>query len=65
MHRALAEGPQRSTRREDAVVVLSEKDFQALTGQKPSLAGFLMEEGPDYDGVDLERDSSTMRDVDL
>ena len=64
VRRALAEGPQRVLRRTDAVVVLSEKDYQRLAGTRVSFKDFLLN-APDMDGLDLERDTSPMRDVSL
>ncbi len=61
---ALAEGPQRVYRRSDAVVVVAAKEFDRLTGHEQSFVEFLME-GPSLEEVDLTRDSSPMRDVDL
>ena len=63
--RALAEGPQRVVRREDAVVVLAEHDYQKLTGKRVGFKEFLMGKGPTLEGVDLTRDRSPMRDVKL
>ena len=37
--RALAEGPQRVVRRDDAVVVLAEQDYEKLTGKKQMSVG--------------------------
>ena len=62
--RALTEGPQRVQRRDEAVVVISEKEYQRLTGQRPDFIEFLLN-APSFEGVDLERDRSPMRDVDL
>jgi prevent-host-death family protein len=64
-NRALAEGPQRVRRREEAVVVIAASDYERLTGSKPSFKDFLMEEGPDLEGLDLSRDRKPMRDIDL
>lgn len=61
---ALSEGPQTITRRKDAVVVISAEKFAELTGQRQSFKDFLMS-GPSFDGLDLERDQSPMRDVEL
>ena len=58
--RALTEGPQKVTRRRDAVVILSEADYQRLTGQRPSFREYLMS-GPSLADIDLERDQSPMR----
>lgn len=62
--RALSEGPQRVTRRDDAVVILSEADYRRLTGQRPGFKDYLIS-GPNLEGVDLERDRSPMRDASL
>ncbi|MDG3008332.1 type II toxin-antitoxin system prevent-host-death family antitoxin [Paludisphaera mucosa] len=61
---ALSEGPQTITRRKDAVVVISAEKYAELTGQRQSFKEFLMG-GPSFDGLDLERDRSPMRDVEL
>ena len=36
VNRALKEGPQRVTRHKDAVIILSEEDYEKLTGARPS-----------------------------
>ena len=64
VRRALSEGPQRIERRGDAVVVVAADEFERLTGAKPSFAEFLID-GPDLSELDLSRDPSPMRDVDL
>jgi len=61
---ALSEGPQRVTRRGEAVVVLSEAEYHRLSGAKPSFTAYLAS-GPSLEGVDLGRDTSPMRDVSL
>ena len=58
--RALTEGPQRVTRRGDAVVIVSEADYERLTGQRPGFRDYLVN-GPSFADVDLERDRSPMR----
>ena len=58
--RALTQGPQRVTRRDDAVVILSEADYQRLTGQRPSFREYLVS-GPSLADIDLEHDRSPMR----
>ena len=60
--RALTEGPQRIRRRDQAVVVLSEADYQRLTGQQVTLKDYLLT-GPDLSDLDLTRDDAPMRDV--
>ena len=61
---ALSEGPQTITRRKDAVVVISAERYAELTGQRQGFKDFLMS-GPSFEGLDLERDRSPMRDVEL
>jgi prevent-host-death family protein len=63
--RALAEGPQRVRRHDDAVVVVAERDYEKLTGKRPDFKEFLMAEGPSFEGLNLSRDDSPMRDVKL
>jgi prevent-host-death family protein len=68
--RAEAEGPQRVSRRGRTFVVLSEREYERLTGQLPkhtpkmSLGEYLLQ-APSLEGVDLERDRSPGREVDL
>lgn len=61
---ALTEGPQTITRRKDSVVVISAERYAELTGQRQGFKDFLMS-GPSFEGLDLERDRSPMRDVEL
>jgi antitoxin Phd len=61
--RALAEGPQRIRRHNDAVVVVAERDYEKLTGNRPDFKEFLMGEGPSFEGLNLTRDDSPMRGV--
>ncbi len=64
VRRALTQGPQRVLRRKDAVVVMSERDYERLTGSRVSFKEFLLN-APDMEGLDFERDKSPMRDVSL
>ena len=64
VNRALTEGPQRIKRRGDRVVVLSEAEYDRLTGKHQSLVEFLLD-GPDLSDLDITRDESPMRDVEL
>ncbi|MCA9859999.1 MAG: type II toxin-antitoxin system Phd/YefM family antitoxin [Thermomicrobiales bacterium] len=64
VNRALTEGPQRIKRRDDRVVVLSEEEYERLTGRQKSLVEFLLD-GPDLSDLDITRDESPMRDVEL
>ncbi len=61
---ALTEGPQTITRRKDTVVVISAARYAELTGQRQSFKDFLLN-GPSLEGLDLERDKISMRDVEL
>jgi antitoxin Phd len=61
---ALTEGPQTITRRNDTVVVISAAKYEELTGKRPSFKEFLIR-GPSLEGLDLTRDPSPMRDVEL
>ncbi len=62
--RALNEGPQRVRRRGQTVVILAEEEYDRLTGERPNFREFLLN-APSFEGVDLERDQSLMRDVEL
>jgi predicted Zn-dependent protease with MMP-like domain len=64
VNHALAEGPQQVHRREDTVVVLAQRDYEKLIGKRPGFQEFLLS-GPSFVGLDLERDRSPMRDVEL
>ena len=64
VNRAISEGPQIITRRNDTVVVMSAEKYAELTGQRRSFKDFLMS-GPSFEGLDLGRDKSPMRDVEL
>ena len=62
VNRALTEGPQRIVRRRDMVIVITEAEYNRLCSQKPSFKDALLS-APSFDGVDLTRDRSTMREV--
>ena len=65
VNRALSEGPQRIRRHRDAVVVVAERDYEKLTGSRQDFKQFLLQRGPSLEDVDIERDTSPMRDVKL
>jgi len=65
VNKALLEGPQKVSRREDIVVVISESEYQSLTGQKPDFIKFLLQGNLNLDNVKFERDKSLSRKVDL
>jgi len=61
---ALSEGPQRIERRGNAAVLVSAEEFERLRGEKPDLIEYLSN-GPDLSELDLTRDRSPMRDIEL
>jgi len=63
--RAVTEGPQRIKRRNDRVVLLSQKDYDKLTGQQPNFKNFLLTNTPDLSSLEISRDKSPMRDIEL
>ena len=74
LDRAERDAPQRVGRRTRRFVVLTAAGYERLTGRrvedlgkpkpKMTLAEFLLN-GPSFEGVDLERDRSPPRDIDL
>lgn len=62
--KALGEGPQRITRRGEAVIVVSEVDYTRLTGERGGFVDYLMS-GPSLEGVEFDRDGTPMREVEL
>lgn len=62
MNQALNAGPQRIRRRDQVVVMLSEADYQCLTGDRITLKDYLLA-GPDISDLDLTRDAAPMREV--
>ena len=60
---ALTSGPQRITRRNQAVIVISEDEYQHLVEKKKNFKEFLMGPGPSFEGLDLTRDQTPMREV--
>lgn len=61
---ALTEGPQTITRRSDTVVLISAEKYAELTGQATDFKEFLFQ-ATGLDELDLTRDQSPMREVDL
>jgi len=63
VRRAVHEGPQVVTRHgEEAVVVLSAADYERLT--RPDFKEFLLS-GPDWEGLEPERDTAPARIIEL
>lgn len=61
---ALTKGPQRVTRRKDAVVVIAAAEYERLTGKMPAFKDYLSR-GESFEGLDLRRDVSPGRNVAL
>ena len=59
---ALTQGPQRITRRNDMVIVITEAEYNNLCRQRPSFKAALLE-SPNFEELDLARDRSQMREV--
>jgi hypothetical protein len=47
------------------VVIVSQQEFEKLTGKRKGFKEFLTAKGPSLEGVDLARDRSPMRDLKL
>lgn len=58
------ENPQIITRRNRQYVVLDGDEYRRLTGSLPSLKEMILN-GPNLEGVDLDRDPAPGREVDL
>lgn len=61
---ALEEGPQRITRRNDAVVLISEDEYRTLRGENVSFVDYLTS-GKNLNDIDLSRSQDLARDVEL
>jgi prevent-host-death family protein len=61
---ALTEGPQTIASRNDTVVVISADQYDELVGKKPDFKEYLLQ-GVGLDELDLTRDQSPGRNVDL
>lgn len=59
---AITLGPQRVRRRNDAVVILSEKDYERITGRRPDFKEFLIQ-GESFEGLHLSRDAAAGADI--
>ena len=65
INKALSEGPQKVTRRDDTVIILSLDDYEKLAGKQPGFKDFLLNQTPKLEDLDLKRDKTPIRDVDL
>ena len=55
---------QRITRRGDTVILMSEKHYHSLIGNKQSMVEYLIS-APSLEGLDMCRDQAPMRDIEL
>jgi hypothetical protein len=62
---ALSIGPQVVRCGDDAVVVLDKRTYDQLIGKRKALVQFLLSESPCLEDLDVDRDKSPMRDVEL
>jgi antitoxin Phd len=65
LDRAETEGPQRVRRRGRTFVLMAEAQLESLRGRPTMTLGEYLMSGPSFEGVDLTRQKSPMRDVDL
>ena len=61
---ALTQGPQRVRRRKEAVVIVAAAEFERLTGKRAGFKDYLSK-GESFEGLDLVRDRSPSRRVEL
>jgi prevent-host-death family protein len=65
VRRAHDEGPQIVTRHgQDVAVIIDMEEYRQLKGGEPDFKEFLLN-GPDLSELDLTRDQSTMREINL
>lgn len=62
---SISEGPQKISRREGNVVVISEQEYLNLKGKSADFKDFLLNATPDLSELVLTRDKTSMRDVSL
>ncbi|KST65809.1 type II toxin-antitoxin system prevent-host-death family antitoxin [Mastigocoleus testarum] len=65
VNKVLTVGPQIIHRRNDTVVVISKAEYERLIGERPSFKQHLLNPPHTMEDIDLERDKSSMRTVDL
>ena len=65
--KAMTEGPQSITRRGEEAVLISKADYEKLSSARPRKLTFgeFLASGPSFEGVDLSRDRSLPREIDL
>ncbi len=65
INKALSEGPQKIIRRDDTVIILSKKDYEKLIGKQSGFKDFLLNQTPKLDNLDLNRDKTQTREINL
>jgi antitoxin Phd len=61
---ALTSGPQKVKRRNQTVIILSERDYERLKGVRQGFKDYLLK-GPSFEALDLSRDESSSRNIEL
>ena len=61
---ALSEGPQEVDRRGDTVVIIAKDEYDQLCGKHTDFKTYLIS-GPTLEGLDLSRNHSSVREVEL
>lgn len=64
LNKSRDEGPQFLNRRDEEYVLLTRKEYQRLSGERPSFLDVLRS-APDFDELHLERVALEVRDVEL
>lgn len=64
LSQASIEGPQQIVRHDETYVILTKDEYEELAFKKRNFVNFLLN-GPTFDDLDLERDTSEMRDLEL
>ena len=65
VNKALSVGPQAVRRRDDIVIIISKAEYDLLIGEVPTFKQLLLNPPRGIEDINLERDSSPMRTVDL
>jgi prevent-host-death family protein len=66
LNRAESEGPQRVSRRGRTFVLLTEEELERMRARPAKMSfGEFLASGPSFEGVDLSRDRSLPRAIDL
>jgi antitoxin Phd len=61
---ALTEGPQKIRRRAESVIVIAEEEYDRIRGARPLFKTYLIQ-GPSFEDLDLTRDQTPMREINL